>query len=220
MITNHNENSYHQIDYSTSNQNPPTIITQSNFYDLVMYCGQQSVRTAIQLYFIRCLLLWAHVLEEGDGVPQLGDERVDVFLVVVEIEAGPHAARHSELPVQRLRAVVSGSHRDALLVEEEREVGRMHLLGVERDQPRPPARGRRRTVQLQVIDGGQLVVEVLPQLPLVGVYSVHADGGEVVAGGGESDDLGDGRGARLEPGGREGVGGGLQLDGVDHLPSA
>lgn len=52
----------------------------------------------------------------------------------------------------------------------------------------------------------QLVVQVLPELVLVCHHVVHAERGQVVARGAETDGLGDGWGASLEARGRREVG--------------
>ena len=110
--------------------------------------------------------------------------------------------------MQRLRAVVAGTHHDAVLVEEGGEVARVHR-GVREGHERRARMPLRRVgpVEAQAAHLAHPAVEVGAQLLLVGLHLVHAQAGEVVHRRAQPDGLRDGGGARLEAVGRRRVGG-------------
>src|SRR6266508_3898530 len=81
------------------------------------------------------------------GLVQAFGEAVDLFRDGVEVEAGAVRRGDAELGHQRLAAVVPGPDRDALHVEDLRDVVRMDAVEIEREDARPPL--GRRTVRGQ-----------------------------------------------------------------------
>src|SRR5438046_6205533 len=80
-----------------------------------------------------------------DGVQPV-DELVDLLEDRVEVEARPVGSRNAELLHQRLAAMVPRPDRDALEVEDLRDVVRVDVFEIEGDDPR--ATLGRRAVQL------------------------------------------------------------------------
>ena len=99
----------------------------------------------------------------------------------------------AEARVERLRAVVTRPDRNAVLVQERGEVGGVHGLVVEGAKRRAcVALGRVWAVQAQARHLRQPRVQVGTELVLVCLDRVHAERGEVVDRGAESDRLRDG----------------------------
>src|SRR6266511_4777160 len=93
------------------------------------------------------------------------DEAVDLLGDRVEVEARPVRGGDAESGHQRLAAVVSGADRDALPVEDLRDVVRMDALEVEGDDPGAPLRWRPKEAQpghvgqaLERVDGEGVLV--------------------------------------------------------------
>ena len=80
--------------------------------------------------------------EVGGGVERVG-QRVDVGLVVVDVERGPGGGADAEHPHERLGAVVAGAHAHAVLVEHLGDVVRVDVVEGEREHA--AALGRART---------------------------------------------------------------------------
>ena len=123
---------------------------------------------------------------------------VDVLGRVVEVEARAVRRRDAELAHQRLAAVVAGADRDAVEVEELRDVVRVRPAGVEVEADDPGAPVRRRAVQRHARDLAELLERVPGEGVLVGLDRLEPDGLEIVDGGAEPDGLRHRRGAGLE----------------------
>ena len=70
-------------------------------------------------------------------MPDSFRQRVHFLVRVVHVEGGPGGGLDAERPVQRLRAVVSGPHRDAQVIEDLADVVRVHPVHRERDGAAP-----------------------------------------------------------------------------------
>src|SRR5439155_10080714 len=62
-------------------------------------------------------------------------QSIDITLIIVQIQAGPRRGRHAQPTMQGLRAVMSGPHGDAFLIQDLRHVMRVHALQRERHHP-------------------------------------------------------------------------------------
>src|SRR3954454_9520089 len=130
-----------------------------------------------------------------DGVEAV-DELVDLLGDRVEVEARPIGSRDAELLHQRLAAVVAGADRNALQVEDLRDVVRMDVLEVERDDAGATIGGR--AVEPDARHLRQAAERVGGELVLVRLDRVEPDSLEIVDRRAEADRLRHRRRARLE----------------------
>src|SRR5215208_1552380 len=113
--------------------------------------------------------------------------------------------------------MVPAPYRNALVVQELREVVRVHVRQGEGDEPGPVSL---RAVQGYAFDLREPAVRVLPEMSLVVSHVLHAQPVEVVHGGTESYGLRDVHSAGLELVGQVVPGGVVQVDLPDHLSSS
>src|SRR5215208_6521638 len=99
------------------------------------------------------------------------------------METRPRGRRDAEPPHQWLGAVVAAPYGYPFLVQELREVVRMHVRQGEGDQARPVLFG---TVDLDALYLREPPVSVLPELSLVFPDVLHAQIVEVVHGGAQA----------------------------------
>src|SRR5258708_3639665 len=111
------------------------------------------------------------------------DELVDLLLHRVQIETRAVRCGYAELLHQRLTAVMAGANRDALHVENLRDVMRMDPLDVERDDACAPL--GRRAVERDAGYVREAPERVGSELLLVLVDRLEAGRVEVVDGGAE-----------------------------------
>mmetsp|Transcript_2406 Transcript_2406/g.6645 ORF Transcript_2406/g.6645 Transcript_2406/m.6645 type:complete len:495 (+) Transcript_2406:517-2001(+) len=157
--------------------------------------------------------------EKVDRVLELRDELVYFLLRVVHVQRSPRAGVDAEVVVQRLRAVVARPHRDAVLVQDHRDVRGVEPFHVEGRQRGPRCLLGARAINFDPLDVLlQLLVHVRPHLQLEFLEPVHPDVAQVVASGPQANRFADGRGTGLELPRRPGKSAVGLKDVLDHLP--
>src|SRR6266487_2138151 len=149
------------------------------------------------------------------GLLQACDEPVDLLGDGVEVEAGPVRRRDAKLGHQRLAAVVAGTNRDAVHVEDLCHVVRVDPFDVERDDSRTPVGGRAVADEARYV--GQTVERVDEQLTLVLLDRTDAHVAHVVDRSSEPYGLRDRLRAGLELVGKLAPGRLLERDRADHV---
>src|SRR5918994_3814406 len=153
--------------------------------------------------------------EHLSGAEEPVVEAIDVLLYGVEVEARAIRRRDPQPGHQRLAAMVARADRDALPVQDLRDVVRMDALHVERDDPGPLL--RRRAVQLDPGHVAEALERVGDQVVLVLLDRVEPDPVQVVDRRAEPDGFGDRRRPCLELVWEVAPGGLLELHLADHV---
>src|SRR3989304_9430845 len=117
----------------------------------------------------------AEVVARGlDGA----DKHVDLLGRIVHVEAGAHGAGDAQMAHEGLSAMVAGSDRHPVAVEDGADIVGMEVRVVEGDDATTVG-GRGRTVDHNVLQLAEAAEAILGQLKFVRPHVIHADFAQV-----------------------------------------
>eukprot|EP00958_Prasinococcus_capsulatus_P023300 scaffold3428_cov379-Prasinococcus_capsulatus_cf.AAC.9 len=161
------------------------------------------------------------LLEEGKSALQGIHKLVHVLLAIVKVQRGARRGVEPQLAMQRLRTVVPGSNRHATLVQNHRQICRMHLIVVKGHQGRSLLHILRVWTQdAQTFNLRRALIEIGTQGLLLRMNLVHSHLRQIVTRCPQRHRFRNGGGARLKAQRRLRIRAVVEVDVLDHLATS
>src|SRR5579863_9971159 len=134
-------------------------------------------------------------LEDALGLLDAGDERIDLFRRVIDVEAGTGSGGYPKFFHERLIAVMTCPHADAFAVQNAREIVRVDVADGQRDDAGTVRDAR--AIDRDVAQPRQLIERDDGELVLVDCYPIHPHAIEIIDRSTQADRFGDRKSTRL-----------------------